>query len=52
MVMTNFKPPLAQKQLGLEVTKLFMLSSAETEIYPVCWHFNFYEQDKLKTLVI
>ena len=33
----------------------FMLSSAETKIYPAhkcknannCWHFNIYEQDKL-----
>ena len=29
---------------------IFMLSSAETKIYPAhkcCWHFNIYEQDEL-----
>ena len=38
----------------------FMLSSAETKIYPahkcsnanICWHFNVYQQDKLQALMI
>ena len=39
---------------GPEVIKMFMLNSAEHEIFPAhkrqnennCWHFNIYEQEK------